>query len=40
MKDEEYFGIPRGQNSRFELGASISAFYKFELVENVTLNKV
>ena len=36
---EEYFGIPRGQNSRFELGASISAFYKFELVENVTLEQ-
>ena len=36
---EEYFGIPRGQNSRFELGASISAFYKFELVENVVLEQ-
>ncbi len=36
---EEYFGIPRGQNSRFELGASISAFYKFELVENVTIEQ-
>lgn len=37
--DEEYFGIPRGQNSRFELGASISAFYKFELIENVMLEQ-
>lgn len=36
---EEYFGIPRGQNSRFELGASISAFYKFELIENVVLEQ-
>ena len=36
---EEYFGIPRGQNSRFELGASISAFYKFDLVENVELEQ-
>ena len=36
---EEYFGIPRGQNSRFELGASISAFYKFELVENIMLEQ-
>lgn len=36
---EEYFGIPRGQNSRFELGASISAFYKFDLVENVVLEQ-
>ena len=38
-ESEEYFGIPRGQNSRFELGASISAFYKFELVENVTIEQ-
>ena len=37
--DEEYFGIPRGQNSRFELGASISAFYKFELIENIMLEQ-
>ena len=36
---EEYFGVPRGQNSRFELGASISAFYKFELVENIILEQ-
>ena len=36
---EEYFGIPRGQNSRFELGASISGFYKFELVENVSIEQ-
>ena len=36
---EEYFGIPRGQNSRFELGASISAFYNFELVENIMLEQ-
>jgi len=36
---EEYFGIPKGQNSRFELGASISAFYKFELVENIKLEQ-
>ena len=36
---EEYFGIPRGQNSRFELGASISVFHKFDFVENVVLEQ-
>ena len=36
---EEYFGITQGQNSRFELGASVSAFYKFELVENIILEQ-
>ena len=37
--DEEYFGIPKGEISRFELGASISAFYKFEVIENVQLEQ-
>ena len=36
---EEYFGIPKGQNYRFELGASISAFYKFKVIENVILEQ-
>jgi len=37
--DEEYFGIPKGEISRFELGASISAFYKFEVIENIQLEQ-
>ncbi len=36
---EEYFGVPKGEISRFELGASLSAFYKFEVVENVQLEQ-
>ena len=36
---EEYFGIPKGEISRFELGASISAFYKFEVIENIQLEQ-
>jgi len=36
---EEYFGVPKGQNSRFELGASISAFYKFEILENINIEQ-
>ena len=36
---EDYFGVPGGQNSRFELGASVSAFYEFELVKNISLEQ-
>ena len=35
----EYFGISKGNTSRFELGASLSGFYKFELIENVILEQ-
>ena len=33
--NNRYFGVKKGANSRFELGASIRSFFKFELVENV-----
>ena len=36
---EEYFGVPKGEISRFEFGASISAFYKFEVIENIQLEQ-
>ena len=36
---EEYFGISKGNNFRFELGASLTGFYKFELIENVILEQ-
>ena len=32
-----FFGVKRGKNSRFELGASISSYYKVELLENVEM---
>lgn len=35
--DGQYFGVDRGKSSRFELGASISGFAKFDLLENVTM---
>jgi len=30
-----YFGVPKGRNHLFELGASVNGFYKFEALENV-----
>ena len=34
---ETYFGVIKGANSRFEIGASIRSFYKAEVYENITL---
>ncbi len=33
--NKQYFGVQKGKTSRFELGASIRSFFKFELLENV-----
>ena len=36
-ENQTYFGVKKGGNSRFELGASIRSFYKSEIFENITL---
>lgn len=36
--DGSYFGVDAGEERRYELGASINAFYKLKLVENITLD--
>lgn len=36
-KDGSYFGVGEGKSSRFELGASVNAYYKTELLKNVIL---
>jgi len=35
QENKQYFGVQKGKTSRFELGASVRSFFKFELVENV-----
>ena len=35
--DGQYFGVDEGKSSRFEFGASVSAFLKLKLLENVTM---
>lgn len=39
LEGKEYFGVRKGDNHRFELGASINAFYTFSPVENITLEQ-
>ena len=34
------FGVQQGKSSRYEFGAAINAYYKFILVENVTLENI
>lgn len=36
-KDESYYGVERGKASRFELGASLTAFIQLDVVENVVV---
>lgn len=36
---KEYFGVRKGDNHRFELGASVNALYKFSPMENMTLEQ-
>jgi hypothetical protein len=32
-----YFGVEEGKNTRFELGASLGTYYKFDLMKNVSM---
>jgi len=38
--DGAYFGVDQGKSSRFEFGAAIGAYYKFNLMENVSMENV
>lgn len=35
--DGDYFGVDEGESMRFELGASLSAYSKYEILENVNM---
>lgn len=35
--DGSYFGVDKGESSRFELGASVTGYSKFDLVKNVSM---
>ena len=39
QEGQEYFGVRKGDNHRFELGASFNAFYEFSPLENITLEQ-
>ncbi|CAL2081937.1 DUF3078 domain-containing protein [Tenacibaculum sp. 190524A02b] len=35
-----YFGVEPGETTRYELGASISGYYKFNIMENVSVENI
>lgn len=37
LADGKYFGVEEGSHLRFELGFSASMFYKFKIMENITM---
>ena len=39
-QDGDYFGVDKGSSSRFELGASVSAYAKFDIIENVKMENI
>lgn len=38
--DGDYFGVDAGKSSRFEFGAAISGYAKFDIIENITMENV
>lgn len=39
-KNGEAFGVAQGKTSRYELGAAVNAYYKVELLENVSMENI
>jgi hypothetical protein len=37
---EAYFGVEEGKSTRYELGASLSGYYKFNIMENVSMENI
>jgi hypothetical protein len=40
LQDAAYFGVEEGKSTRFEFGASIGAYYKFELLKNISMENI
>jgi len=38
--NEAYFGVEEGKSARYELGASIGAYYKFNVMENISMENI
>lgn len=40
LPNEAYFGVEEGKSTRYELGASIGAYAKFNIMENVSMENI
>ncbi|AXT52034.1 DUF3078 domain-containing protein [Aquimarina sp. BL5] len=39
-EDGDYFGVDEGRSSRFEFGGSLSAYAKFQVIKNITMENI
>ncbi|MCW9037198.1 MAG: hypothetical protein OQJ79_04740, partial [Altibacter sp.] len=39
-EDGDYFGVDMGESTRFEFGASINGYAKFDIMKNVTVENI
>ena len=40
LPNAAYFGVEEGESTRFEFGASIGAYYKFNLMKNISMENI
>ena len=40
LPENAYFGVEEGKSSRMEFGASIGAYYKFDLMKNISMENI
>ena len=40
LPDAAYFGVDEGKSTRFEFGASVGAYYKFDLMKNISMENI
>lgn len=38
--DKGYFGVEEGKSTRYELGASVGAYYKLDLMKNISMENI
>lgn len=38
--DKAYFGVEEGKSTRYELGASVGAYYKLDLMKNISMENI
>lgn len=40
LPEAAYFGVDEGKSTRFEFGASVGAYYKFDLLKNISMENI
>jgi len=40
LPEKAYFGVEQGKSSRYEIGISVGAYYKFDLMKNISMENI